>query len=152
MAKKKVLVAGGAGYIGSHMVRALVREGWEPVVFDNLTTGYRSFVPRGAALVRGDLRKPADVRRALSAHRIEAVMHFAASSLVGESVADPLKYYENNVGACANLLRIMVERGVKKMIFSSTAAMTSRIEYPRPLPRLNESCSILFPSALSAIR
>lgn len=127
-ALKKILVAGGAGYIGSHMVRALVRAGYRPVVFDNLSTGHRSFVPREAVFIRGDLREERQVSRALDAHRVHAVMHFAASSLVGESVKDPLKYWENNTAACVTLVKCMVRRRVLKMIFSSTAAVYGQPE------------------------
>ncbi len=120
---KKVLVVGGAGYIGSCMVRTLIAHRFPAVVFDNLSTGHRDLVPRGVPFVRGDLRSPRDVRAAFRLHDVDAVMHFAASSLVGESVQDPLKYYGNNVSACVNLLRAMGEHGVKRFIFSSTAAV-----------------------------
>lgn len=120
-----ILVAGGAGYIGSHMVRSLVEDGFDVVVFDNLSTGHRAFVPKKAEFIRGDLRNRADVEKAFSgrrARRIDAVMHFAASCLVGESMEDPLKYYDNNVLAFINLADAMRRHRVKKFIFSSTAA------------------------------
>ena len=120
---KKILVVGGAGYIGSHMVKALSKAGYLPVVFDNLSTGHKKFVPQSAVFAPGDLRNPSDVESVFLSHEIEGVMHFAASSLVGESVADPLKYYENNVAAAVNLLKKMIEHNVKKLIFSSTAAV-----------------------------
>ena len=91
-----ILVTGGAGYIGSHCCRALAAAGYHPVVFDNFSTGHRSFVT--GSLVTGDLADKAALARAFAQHDIVAVMHFAASSLVGESVADPQKYYVNNVG------------------------------------------------------
>lgn len=129
--KPQILVVGGAGYIGSAMVRVLVDAGESPVVFDNLSMGHRDLVPKGVPFVRGDLKKPSDIRRAFSGRRIESVMHFAASSLVGESVENPLKYYENNVVACVYLLKEMTRRGVKNFIFSSTAATYGE---PRRIP------------------
>lgn len=119
----RVLVIGGAGYIGSHMVRALLEEKHDVIVFDNLSTGYREFIPEGAPFIKGDLRNGADIRGAFEEHTIDAVMHFAAASLVPESMSNPLKYYDNNVLACINLLKAMVEKKVKKCIFSSTAAV-----------------------------
>ncbi len=88
---KKILVIGGAGYIGSHMVRALLDANCEPVIFDNLSTGHRDTVPRSVPFIKGDLRNEKDIQKALKKFDVGAVMHFAASSLVGESVADPLK-------------------------------------------------------------
>ena len=119
----RVLVIGGAGYIGSHMVRSLLKEKHDAIVFDNLSTGYREFIPEGAPFIKGDLRNGADIRGVFERHTIDAVMHFAASSLVPESMSNPLKYYDNNVLACINLLKAMVENKVKKFIFSSTAAV-----------------------------
>lgn len=122
--KPVALVIGGAGYIGSHMVRALLDNSpFEPVVFDNLSTGHREFVPKDVRFIKGDLRSEADIRAAFGQLRVDTVLHFAASSLVGESVQNPLKYYENNVAACVNLLKAMTESGVGKFIFSSTAAV-----------------------------
>jgi len=119
----RVLVAGGAGYIGSHMVRALLAAGHQPVVFDNLTTGHRESLPPGVALVEGDLLAPAALHGCFAAHRPEAVMHFSARSLVGESVAEPALYYENNVVGTLNLLLAMRAAAVKLFVFSSTAAL-----------------------------
>ena len=127
----KVLVIGGAGYIGSHMVRVLTQAKHEPVVFDNLRTGHKASVPKGAAFFRGDLKNLPDTKAVFKKHKIDAVMHFAASALVGESVADPLKYYENNVAACVNLLKVMRARKVRLLIFSSTAAVFGE---PKRLP------------------
>lgn len=116
-----ILVVGGAGYIGSHLVKELVKEK-EVVVLDNLSTGHRWAVDERAILVEGNLGNQADLDHVFSTYSIEAVMHFAAYSLVGESVVDPMKYYENNVAATLTLLKAMKKYDVKNFIFSSTAA------------------------------
>ena len=116
-----ILVVGGAGYIGSHLVKELVKEK-EVVVLDNLSTGHRWAVDGRAIFVEGNLGNQADLDHVFSTYSIEAVMHFAANSLVGESVADPMKYYENNVAATLTLLKAMKKYEVKNFIFSSTAA------------------------------
>ena len=116
-----VLVTGGAGYIGSHCCRALAAAGYHPVVFDNFSTGHRSFVT--GSLVEGDVADKTALARAFAEHDIVAVMHFAASSLVGESVADPQKYYLNNVAGTLSLLEAMRLAGCKRMVFSSTGAV-----------------------------
>jgi UDP-glucose 4-epimerase len=116
-----ILVTGGAGYIGSHCCRALAAAGYDPVVFDNFSTGHRSFVT--GPLVSGDLRDKAQLASAFAQHDIVAVMHFAASSLVGESVADPHKYYSNNVAGTLSLLDVMREAGCDRLVFSSTGAV-----------------------------
>ena len=121
--EKNILVVGGAGYIGSHMVRALLDEKYNPIVFDNLSTGHREFVPEEATFIQGDLRNIQDVRKSFERYPVNAVMHFAASSLVPESMSNPLKYYGNNVSACINLLKAMLEHKVERFIFSSTAAV-----------------------------
>jgi len=118
----RVLVCGGAGYVGSHAVAELLEAGHEVIVFDNLEKGHRAAIMGDAKLVIGDLRDPASLDRVFAAHQIDAVMHFAAYSLVGESVAHPDKYYENNVGGSYNLLQAMRKAGVDKIVFSSTAA------------------------------
>jgi UDP-glucose 4-epimerase len=118
----KILVTGGAGYIGSSVVRTLLEHGHRPVVFDNLSTGHKGFVPKGAPFVKGDLRNYQEVRSVFKKHRVDSVMHFASMALVGESVSNPLKYYENNVSACVLLLQAMQEAKVKKFIFSSSCA------------------------------
>ncbi len=117
----KVLVAGGAGYIGSHMVKALGRSGHAVTVFDNLSTGHADAVG-GVALLRGDLRRPADLAAAFGSGKFDAVMHFAACCYVGESVQEPGKYYENNVVGSLNLLEAMKAAGVGRLVFSSTCA------------------------------
>lgn len=118
-----ILVTGGAGYIGSHMVRTLLENKYKPIVFDNLSTGYRSFVPKGAPFVKGDLKNKKDIEEFFKKYKIDAVMHFAASIVVPESVEKPLMYYENNVVSCINLLNAMVKHNVKRFVFSSTAAV-----------------------------
>jgi UDP-glucose 4-epimerase len=116
-----ILVTGGAGYIGSHGCKALSAAGYQPIVFDNLSTGHRHFVT--GPLVVGDLADRAALDRVFAQHRIVAVMHFAAASLVGESVVDPQKYYANNVGGTLSLLAAMREAGCHRLVFSSTGAV-----------------------------
>ena len=116
-----ILVTGGAGYIGSHCCRTLAAAGYHPVVFDNFSTGHRSFVK--GSLVAGDLMDKAALASAFGQHDIIAVMHFAAASLVGESVADPRKYYWNNVVGTLSLLDAMREAGCNRLVFSSTGAV-----------------------------
>ena len=118
-----ILVVGGAGYIGSHMSRLLIEKGYKVVVFDNLSAGRRDFVPKKAMFVKGDLRNAKDIEKVFKTRRIDAVMHFAAAISVPESVSDPLKYYENNIVGCVNLFKAMLGNGVKKIVFSSTAAV-----------------------------
>jgi len=130
MSPKRILVTGGAGYIGSHTVKELLARGYETVTLDNLSTGYRELV-RGGEFIEADLRDFDAVRRALSKYSVDAVIHFAASCYVGESVREPMKYYENNVLSGLNLLAAMVEQKVRKIIFSSTAAVYGNpIEVP----------------------
>jgi len=117
-----VLVTGGAGYIGSHAVLALLDAGWPVVVLDNLVTGFRWAVDPRATFVEGDIGDAAMVERTLADFSIGAIMHFAGSVVVPESVSDPLKYYGNNTGNSRTLLAAAVAGGVKHFIFSSTAA------------------------------
>jgi UDP-glucose 4-epimerase len=117
-----VLVVGGAGYIGSHMVKLLGESGYTPVVLDNLSNGRREALPPGA-LVVGDMADPGTLHALLQAFRFEAVMHFASYIQVGESVAHPGRYYDNNVGNTVRLLQAMVAHGVARFIFSSSAAI-----------------------------
>ncbi|PLR67945.1 UDP-glucose 4-epimerase GalE [Bacillus sp. UMB0893] len=116
-----ILVIGGAGYIGSHVVKELLKSK-EVVVLDNLSTGHRWAVDERAAFIEGDLGNPADLKNIFTNYPVKAVMHFAASSLVGESVINPMKYYMNNVSATLTLLNTMREYKINKFIFSSTAA------------------------------
>lgn len=118
-----VLVTGGAGYIGGHMVLALLDAGHRPIVFDNLSTGFRWSVPEGVPLVVGDVGDFELVLRTLQQHRIDAIAHFAAKLIVPESVSDPLGYYLNNTVKSRSLMAAAVAAGVKKFVFSSTAAV-----------------------------
>ena len=118
----RVFVTGGAGYIGSVVTEQLVGDGHQVVVYDNLTKGHRGAVVEGAKFVEGDLLDARKLHQTLNEHRIEAVIHMAASSLVGESVEAPAKYYHNNVVAGLVLLDAMRDCGVSKIVFSSTAA------------------------------
>jgi len=117
----RVLVTGGAGYIGAHACKALARAGFEPVVFDNLSTGWKDAV-RWGPLVQGDLMDRASIDAALAEYRPAAVMHFAALSLVGESMKDPGLYWRVNVGGALNLLEACAAAGVRNFVFSSTCA------------------------------
>jgi UDP-glucose 4-epimerase len=121
-ARPTVMVTGGAGYIGSHAVLALLDAGWQVVVIDNLTTGFDWAVPEGALLVRGDIADQDLVGRTIAENGIGAIMHFAGSIIVPESVEKPLKYYENNTVKSRALIESAVNGGVKHFIFSSTAA------------------------------
>ena len=120
--KDTVLVTGGAGYIGSHVVMQLRARGEKVVVLDNLTTGFRQSVGE-APLVIGNLADRALVGRIISEHNVGTVMHFAANTVVPESVRDPLKYYGNNTAATRNLLEACMQGGVRRLVFSSTAAV-----------------------------
>lgn len=117
-----VLVTGGAGYIGSHAVLALLDAGWPVVVIDNLVTGFRWAVPDAATFVEGDIGDEVLVGRAIADHGIGAIMHFAGSVVVPESVSDPLKYYLNNTARSRSLIAAAVAGRVRHFIFSSTAA------------------------------
>ncbi len=120
--KLPVLVTGGAGYIGSHAVLALLDAGWPVAVIDNLTTGFRWAVPESAAFHEGDIEDAGLLARIFAEHRIGAVMHFAGSIIVPESVENPLKYYHNNTAKTRALIEAAVTAGVPHFIFSSTAA------------------------------
>ncbi len=117
-----ILVTGGAGYIGSICVEQLVSAGHAVIVFDNLTEGHRKAVDPRAKLIVGDLQERGSIQAALEATRPEAVMHFAANALVGESMENPSKYFRNNVYGGLNLLDAMVATGCRKFVFSSTCA------------------------------
>lgn len=119
---RTVLVAGGAGYVGSHTCKALARAGFLPVVLDNLSTGHQDFV-RWGPLVRADLHDTAAVTEAIRRHGCAAVLHFAAFAYVGESVTDPAKYYDNNVAGTLSLLNGMRAAECDALVFSSTCAI-----------------------------
>ena len=138
----KVLVAGGAGYIGSVTTEMLCDEGHETVVFDNLDRGYRAAVDPRAKFLQGDLRYKEDIKSALLAERPDAVIHFAAYIEVGESMKEPMPFFENNVSGSLNLMSAMVESGCKKLIFSSTCATygtPERMPMDETLPQNPES-------------
>ncbi len=122
MSKPVILVVGGAGYIGSHMVMDLLRADYPVVTLDNLSRGHRDLLP-GGDFVEGDLGNPADLEKVFSQYPVQAVMHFAAHSQVGESVEQPLMYYRNNVANTITLLEAMQKAAVRHFIFSSTAAV-----------------------------
>ena len=115
-----ILVLGGAGYIGSHAARALQRSGYEVVLYDNLSTGFRRMA-QGFELVEGDIADEAKLRPVLA--RVDAVMHFAAHAYVGESVENPRKYFQNNVVGALSLLNSVLDAGIRRFVFSSTCAV-----------------------------
>ncbi|MFH0752979.1 MAG: UDP-glucose 4-epimerase GalE [Candidatus Omnitrophota bacterium] len=118
-----ILVTGGAGYIGGHMAELLLDAGYRVVVFDNLSTGIKPWIAKGAQFIKGDLCKPGDCQKPFQQYRISAVIHFAAKIVVPESVSKPILYYRNNVGGTLNLLNAMAEHKVRRIVFSSTAAI-----------------------------
>jgi UDP-glucose-4-epimerase GalE len=131
----KVLVIGGAGYIGSHTSRVLQRKGHEVVIYDNLNTGFAQLA-KGFELIQAEIKDVPKLTAALK--RVDAVMHFAAHAYVGESVSNPRKYFQNNVNAGLTLLDTMVDVGVKKFIFSSTCAVygtPAKVPIPEDIPR-----------------
>ncbi len=144
----KVLVVGGAGYIGSHVALALSRRGWEPVILDDLSKGHRQAVLAGKLIV-GNMGDVPLVQELLTEERIEVVVHLSAYSLVGESVTDPGKYFRNNIANSLRLLDAMLACGVKKMVFSSTAAVYGE---PETIPLTEEHpCRPLNPYGFSKL-
>jgi UDP-glucose 4-epimerase len=138
---QNILVCGGAGYIGSHMARWLALRGSKVTVLDNLSTGHREAVQWGE-LIEADVLDPSSLERAFNGRRFDAVMHFCARSLVGESVAEPYAYYANNVTGTLNLLEAMRRHGVARLVFSSTAAVfgqpvADRIDEDHPRQPIN---------------
>lgn len=136
-----ILVCGGAGYIGAHAAKQLHEQGHRVTVLDNFSTGHRAAV-RWGELIEGNLLDTALLQSAFAAHRFDAVMHFAALSLVGESVREPYVYYRNNVAGTLNLLEAMHKAGVERLVFSSTAAVygpghASAIDESQPLAPIN---------------
>lgn len=130
----KILVTGGAGYIGSHCVIALLEKGFDIVIFDNLSTGHIETIKNlqkvhNIDFIQGDLNNFEEISNIFKTNDIDAVIHFAAFSQVSESVKNPQKYYRNNVCGTINLLNAMLENGIKKIVFSSTAAVYGEPEY-----------------------
>lgn len=132
----KILVCGGAGYVGSHVVRDLVEKNYQVVVLDNFSTGHSGAVPEGVVIEKGDIRDKGFLNEVFKKHQLDCVMHFCANSLVGESMEKPLDYYNNNVGGTLCLLETMVECGVKKFVFSSSAAVYGE---PEQIPILESA-------------
>ena len=125
-----ILVTGGAGYIGSHVVKELLRQGQRPIIFDNLQSGHRK-AAKGVPFIEGDLSDQHKLRETFRSHPIDAVMHFAGDCLVGESVQNPVKYFNNNVKNGLNLIEIIEEFNVKKFVFSSSAGVYGE---PKEIP------------------
>ena len=126
----KILVTGGAGYIGSHCCKELSKKGFQPVTIDNLVYGHEDFVKWGE-FFKGDVGDPAPLKKCLDQHKIDAVMHFAAYAYVGESVEDPVKYYENNLRNTIQLLHAVLDHKIKYFVFSSTCATYG---HPQKIP------------------
>lgn len=124
-----ILVLGGAGYIGSHTVYELIDSGYDVVIADNLETGFHGAIHPQARFYRGDIRDKSFCDWVFSSEKIDAVIHFAANSQVGESMRDPLKYYDNNLGGTRTMLQSMIEHGVRYIVFSSTAATYGEPEH-----------------------
>jgi UDP-glucose 4-epimerase len=143
----KIFVVGGAGYIGSICAELLLDEGNEVFVFDNLTEGHRSAIDARARFIEGDLREPEKIAATLRSAQPDAVMHFAANALVGESMQNPSKYFRNNIANGLNLLDAMIATGVRRLVFSSTCAIfgppdrvpIDETASPRPINPYGES-------------
>jgi UDP-glucose 4-epimerase len=129
-----ILITGGAGYIGSHVVKELSRQGHQPVIFDNLQTGHRKAAQHGR-LIEGDLADSKKLRQTFESISVDSIMHFAADCQVGESIENPLKYFNNNVRNSLQLLEIMMEFNIRKFIFSSSAAVYGE---PQRVPILED--------------
>lgn len=127
----KILVLGGAGYIGSHTVRELLENGYNVAIADNLQTGHKESIPEGVKFYEGDIRDKNFLDNIFESEKIDAVVHFAANALVGESMINPLKYYDNNVYGTLELLKSMVEHKIGKIVFSSSSAVYGE---PKSLP------------------
>ncbi len=137
----RILVTGGAGYIGSHTVHALLGRGYHVVILDNFSTGHRAFT-QGCQVIECDLRDGQSLAKAFEANEFDAVMHFAAKSIVSESVQRPLEYFENNVTGSINLIQCAIKHGIKSFVFSSTAAVygnpiTKIIDEQHPINPIN---------------
>ena len=134
-----VLICGGAGYVGSHNVRAFAQKGEEVIVVDSLETGHRASVPEGIKFYQADIRNGEALDKIFEENQIESVVHFCAYSLVGESMEKPLKYFDNNVGGMISLLEAMQRHDIKRIIFSSTAATYGE---PKKVPILETDPTI----------
>jgi len=150
-----ILVTGGAGYIGSHAVLALADAGWPVVVIDNLVTGFRWAVDERATFVEGDIGDASLVGGVLADHGVGAILHFAGSVVVPESVENPLKYYRNNTANSRSLIESAVTGGVKQFIFSSTAATYGipeviPIKEEMPTRPINSPCATCAPARMPA--
>ena len=128
-----VLVTGGAGYVGSHLVLALLDAGHQPVVLDDFSTGHRQLLPNGVPIFRGNVADAVLVAEICNSYDIDAVAHFAASIVVSESVTDPLKYYLNNTASTAGFIATCVKAGIRRFVFSSTAAVYGNQDH-NPIP------------------
>ncbi|MBS3153267.1 UDP-glucose 4-epimerase GalE [Candidatus Woesearchaeota archaeon] len=117
-----ILVTGGAGYIGSHTVHELVNQGFDVIVLDSLENGHKEFLPENIHLFKGNLASLSDIEKVFISHKIDAVIHFAAYALVGESMENPVKYFHNNLAGGINLIKTMLKFNVKNIVFSSTCA------------------------------
>jgi len=135
----KILVCGGAGYIGSHTVYELLNHGYQVVIIDNLQTGHKEAIHPDATFYQGDIRDKDFLNVVFKKEQIEAAIHFAANSLVGESMSDPYKYYENNVYGTLVLLDALKENNIKKIVFSSTAAVYGE---PQHIPILETDLTL----------
>ncbi|MCX7973316.1 MAG: UDP-glucose 4-epimerase GalE [Candidatus Aminicenantes bacterium] len=124
----RILVTGGAGYIGCHTVKLLLEKGYEPIIFDNLSTGHAELLP-GGILIQADLREKFKIEETIRQYKIEAVIHFAALIQVGESYENPKLYYSHNLITTLNLLEAMLEAGVNKFVFSSSAAVYGQPQF-----------------------
>ena len=117
-----ILVTGGAGYIGSHTVHELVNQGFDVIVLDSLENGHKEFLPENIHFFKGNLASLSDIEKVFISHKIDAVIHFAAYALVGESMENPVKYFHNNLAGGINLIKTMLKFNVKNIVFSSTCA------------------------------
>ena len=135
----KIIVVGGAGYIGSHAVKQLLENGDQVVVIDSLETGHRASVPAEVPFYQVDIRNKEALKAVFEKEQVDGVIHFAANSLVGESMTKPLKYYNNNVCGTETLLEVLVETGVKYIVFSSTAATYGEVK-EMPIKEITPTC------------
>lgn len=139
----RILVTGGAGYIGSVTSQLILQDNHEVIIIDNLSRGHRAAVPKGAIFIQGDLADPILLNKIFHEHKIDCVIHFAAATLVSESIANPNFYFANNVQNGLNLLKVMADNDVKKIIFSSSAAVYGK---PNQMPILeNTPCNPINP-------